>query len=152
RKVTLTVLVPGASMIAAPVPWAFSSAIKSSDNPLTLDLGFRDGMRSGWAFSDIGRHYRLAFQGRADGAVHHQFGQMHGCLVEHFHSGANLLIVVAGHYRLERVLQLANVIAFAPSELLPGEAAAGFLERGKNRVGFVAGFDDLALGEILLGV
>ena len=109
-------------------------------------------MRGRRALSQVGLLHGLAFQGGCDRAIHHQLGEMRGCLVEIVDGFADGLIIFALLYDIQRFLQLRDAALLLGFELRPRRTATALPERRNDRFRLVARFDDLALAEIFLGI
>src|SRR5581483_1327952 len=121
RNTTSTVFSPGASTVAVPADCTFSSAIlypaflAAHSQPrrtlrITKEFRLRYRMRGFRPFANIGRVHGLAFEGGGNRAIHHQFGQSHGGLVQSINPFADPLIVFALRALLQHSLEFGNAL------------------------------------------
>src|SRR5438270_12397387 len=102
-------------------------------------------MRGRRALSQVGLLYGLAFQGGCDRAIHHQLGEMRGCLVEIVDGFADGLIIFALLYDIQRFSPLRDAPLLLGFELLPRRTATALPERRNDPFRPVSGCDDLSL-------
>ena len=94
----------------------------------------------------------LPFSADRNGGVHHQFGKAHRALVQRVDGFADRLIVFLFVDRGQRLFHFRDLLFFVGGERAPGRALLAFFERGENRRGFGARFDQLAVAEIFFRV
>src|SRR5581483_4365977 len=135
--------------------WSLESKLRTTSDhrlPATLNLRWRNGMRSAGTFTEIALLYALALQSRRHCRIHHQFRQAHRPLVQRLNSIADLLIIIGIVHLAQRLLQLGDPVALVARELRPGRALPRLLQSRQNGLRLVSRFDQLPPAEIFLGV
>ena len=122
------------------------------------DVGFGEGVGGGGCGAEAvgegfaGGGHGFAAEGSGYCGVHHELGEAAGCFVEVLDAFADGLVVVALHDAAELGGVGFDGGALADGELLPGARFFAFDESVEDGLGFVAGFDELTCGDVLLGV